>query len=158
MIFPEIEISQPDSFEDCRGELYTLFKQEDSNLTFNHDKVSISRKHVLRGLHGDFKSWKHISCLAGEVYLVVVDNRPESPNYLKWDSIILSSKNKKSILIPPMFANGHLVLSDEATFFYKWSYPGEYPDVKDQFSLKWNDPKIKIYWPNQDPILSSRDA
>ena len=57
-----------------------------------------------------------------------------------------------------MFANGHLVLSDEATFFYKWSYPGEYPDVKDQFSLKWNDPKIKIYWPTQNPILSSRDA
>ena len=91
MIFPEVKIFQPDSFEDYRGELYTLFKQEDSDLTFNHDKVSISRKHVLRGLHGDFKSWKHISCLAGEVYLVVVDNKPESPNYLKWDSIILSS-------------------------------------------------------------------
>jgi dTDP-4-dehydrorhamnose 3,5-epimerase len=117
MIFPEVTIYQPDSFEDFRGELYTLFKQEDLDLSFNHDKVSISRKHVLRGLHGDSKSWKHISCLAGEVYLVVVDNRPESENYLKWDSIVLSSKNKKSILIPPMFANGHFVLSDEATFF-----------------------------------------
>ena len=157
MIFPEVKIFQPDSFEDYRGELYTLFKQEDSDLTFNHDKVSISRKHVLRGLHGDFKSWKHISCLAGEVYLVVVDNKPESPNYLKWDSIILSSKNKKSILIPPMFANGHLVLSDEATFFYKWSYPGEYPDVKDQFTLKWNDPQIGIDWPIDNPILQKRD-
>lgn len=157
MIFPEVKIHQPDSFEDFRGELYTLFKQENSDLVFNHDKVSISRKHVLRGMHGDSKSWKLITCLAGEVYLVVIDNRPESINYLKWDSIVLSSKNRKTILVPPMFANGHLVLSDEATFFYKWSYPGEYPDVKDQFTLKWNDPNVGIFWPIEDPILSKRD-
>jgi dTDP-4-dehydrorhamnose 3,5-epimerase len=108
-------------------------------------------------MHGDSKAWKYISCLAGEVYLVVVDNRPESENYLKWDSIVLSSKNRKAVLIPPMFANGHLVLSDEATFFYKWSYTGKYPDVQDQFTLKWNDPKIGIYWPIDNPILSKRD-
>ena len=56
-----------------------------------------------------------------------------------------------------MFANGHLILSDEATFYYKWSYDGEYPDVKDQFTLKWNDPKINIHWPILNPILSNRD-
>jgi len=157
MIFSEIKIYQPDCFEDFRGELFTLFKQEESDLVFNHDKVSISKQHVLRGLHGDFKSWKLISCLAGEIYLVIVDNRPESPNYLKWDSIVLTAKNRKQILIPPMFANGHFILSNEATFFYKWSYPGEYPDVKDQFTLKWNDPKINIHWPILNPILSERD-
>lgn len=157
MMFPEVKIYQPDSFEDFRGELYTLFKQEEHDLVFNHDKVSISRKNVLRGLHGDSKSWKYISCLSGEVILVVVDNRPDSENYLKWDSIILSSKNRKSVLVPPMFANGHFVLSEEATFFYKWAYDGNYPDVKDQFTLKWNDPKIGIHWPTSTPILSKRD-
>ena len=157
MIFPEVKISQPDSFEDYRGELYTLYKQEDSDLFFNHDKVSISRKHTLRGLHGDAKSWKLVTCLAGEIYLVIVDNRPQSPNYLKWDSVILTSKNRKSVLIPPMFANGHLILSDEATFFYKWSYTGKYPDVKDQFTLSWNTPEIGIDWPISNPIMSKRD-
>jgi len=157
MIFPEVKIHQPDSFEDYRGELYTIFKQEYNELTFNHDKVAISRQNVLRGLHGDNKSWKLITCLSGEIYLVVVDYRSESPNYLKWDSIVLTSKNRKSILVPPMFANGHLVLSPEATFFYKWSYPGKYPDVDDQFSLNWKDPKINIHWPLENPILSDRD-
>jgi dTDP-4-dehydrorhamnose 3,5-epimerase len=157
MIFPEVKIYQPDSFEDYRGELYTLFKQEEHELVFNHDKVSVSRQNVLRGLHGDSKSWKLITCLSGVVYLVVVDNRPESPNYLKWDSIVLSETNRKQVLVPPMFANGHFVLSSQATFFYKWSYPGDYPDVKDQFTLKWNDPKINIHWPIDNPILSSRD-
>jgi dTDP-4-dehydrorhamnose 3,5-epimerase len=157
MIFSEVKISQPDSFEDYRGELYTLFKQEEHELVFNHDKVSISKQNVLRGLHGDSKAWKLITCLAGEIYLVVVDNRPSSDTYLTWDSIILTGKNRKQVLVPPMFANGHLVLSSEATFFYKWSYPGEYPDVKDQFSLSWKDPKINVYWPIDNPILSKRD-
>ena len=157
MIFPEVTIHQPDSFEDFRGELYTLFKQTNNNLVFNHDKVSVSKKNVLRGLHGDSKSWKLITCLAGEVMLVVVDNRKNSPNYLKWDSVILTAKNKKSVLVPPMFANGHLVLSNEATFFYKWSYSGKYPDVEDQFTLKWNDPNLGIHWPISNPILSKRD-
>ena len=157
MIFPEVKIFQPDSFEDYRGELYTLFKQEEHELVFNHDKVSVSKQNVLRGLHGDSKAWKLITCLAGEIYLVVVDNRPSSDTYLTWDSIILTGKNRKQVLVPPMFANGHLVLSSEATFFYKWSYPGDYPDVKDQFSLNWRDPKINIYWPIDNPILSKRD-
>ena len=157
MIFPEVKIYQPDVFEDFRGELFTLYKQEESNLYFNHDKVSISKQNVLRGLHGDSKAWKLITCLSGEIYLVVVDNRPESVNYLKWDWIILTAKNRKQVLIPPMFANGHFILSQEATFFYKWSYPGEYPDIKDQFTLKWNDSRINIHWPIINPILSERD-
>ena len=158
MIFPEVKIFQPSCFEDFRGELYTLYDQKDSDLTFNHDKVSISKKNVLRGMHGDRKSWKHISCVAGEVYLVVVDYRPKSDNFMKWDSIVLTSKNRKSVLVPPGFLNGHLVLSKEATFFYKWSYPGEYPDVDDQITLKWNNPKLGIHWPISNPILSKRDS
>lgn len=157
MIFPEVKTFQPDSFEDYRGELYTLYKQDEFDLNFNHDKVSISRKHTLRGLHGDTKSWKLVTCLAGEIYLAVVDNRPQSPNYLKWDSVMLTSKNRKSVLIPPMFANGHLILSDEATFFYKWSYHGSYPDVGDQFTLSWNDDRVGIDWPISNPIMSKRD-
>ena len=157
MIFPEVKIFQPDSFEDYRGELYTVFNQDEHELVFNHDKVAVSRKHVLRGIHGDSKATKLIACLHGEIYLVVVDNRPESPNYLKWDCLVLNGTNKKSVLVPPGFGNGHLVLSDTAVFFYKWSYDGEYPDVKDQFSLNWKDPRIDISWPIDNPILSKRD-
>jgi dTDP-4-dehydrorhamnose 3,5-epimerase len=109
-------------------------------------------------MHGDLKSWKYISCLSGEIYLVVIDNRSDSPNYLKWDWIMITSKNRTSVLIPPNFANGHYILSSEATLFYKWSYPGDYPDVQDQFTLKWNDPKIGIDWPTSNPILSKRDS
>jgi dTDP-4-dehydrorhamnose 3,5-epimerase len=79
MIFSEVKVFQPNSFEDHRGELYTVFNQDEHQLVFNHDKVAVSRQHVLRGIHGDAKATKLITCLSGVIYFVVVDNRPESP-------------------------------------------------------------------------------
>jgi dTDP-4-dehydrorhamnose 3,5-epimerase len=48
-------------------------------------------------------------------------------------------------------------MSDNATFYYKWSYEGIYPDVEDQFTLKWNDERLNIDWPTDRPILQKRD-
>jgi dTDP-4-dehydrorhamnose 3,5-epimerase len=50
-----------------------------------------------------------------------------------------------------------LILSEQAIFHYKWSYKGEYPDIKDQKSVLWSDPKIDINWLIKNPILSERD-
>jgi|LUMK01.1.fsa_nt_gb dTDP-4-dehydrorhamnose 3,5-epimerase len=156
------------SFEDHRGELWTTWKRDEFpsvqsfegewvDLDFNHDKISTSRKNVIRGIHGDDKAWKLVTCLYGEIYFVVVDNRKDSDTYLEWDYIILSQSNKKSVLIPPNYGNGHCVLSSHAVFLYKWAYSGEYPDVDQQFSLKWDDKKIGIDWPVDNPVLSKRD-
>ena len=40
---------------------------------------------------------------------------------------------------------------------YKLSYKGSYADTNKQFSLRWNDPKLKIKWNIKKPILSYRD-
>ncbi len=146
-----------DAFVDYRGDLYTIWKDGDFDLSFNHDKISTSRKNVLRGIHGDDKSWKLITCLHGEIYFVIVDNRESSDTFMSWESMILSDRNKKQILLPPGVGNGFLVLSDHSVFHYKWSYNGEYPDVKDQFTIKWNNKDLGIDWPIDNPILSKRD-
>lgn len=127
-------------------------------INFNHDKVAVSHENVLRGLHTD-KSWKFISCLFGKIQLIIVNNNSESKDYLNHMNLILdASENiKTSVLIPPGFLNGHLVLSKQAVFHYKWSYDGSYPDVEDQFSVNWADPKIGIKWLIDNPILSNRD-
>jgi dTDP-4-dehydrorhamnose 3,5-epimerase len=150
----DIKINIPSYHSDLRGELWTIWNEEEfePKLKFNHDKVAVSKKNVLRGIHGDSKSWKLITCLSGEIKLVIVD-----PKTLQHMSVLLTNKNKLSVLVPPGFGNGHLVLSDEAVFYYKWAYEGNYPDVKDQFSLRWNDPKLKIEWDIENPILSTRD-
>ena len=155
----EVTILTKDSFIDDRGELFTIWKDTDTPfMSFNHDKVASSNKNVLRGLHTD-KSWKLITCLYGKIQLVVVNFDKKSPEYLSWTDFILDADNKEklSILVPPGFLNGHLVLSDKAIFHYKWSYQGEYPDVKDQTSVRWSDPKIGINWLSDNPILSERD-
>jgi dTDP-4-dehydrorhamnose 3,5-epimerase len=155
----DVKIFTKDSFVDNRGELYTIWKDIDTpSLIFNHDKVAISKQNVLRGLHTD-KSWKLITCLYGKIQLVVVNFNKESSEYLSWSDFILDSndKEKLSVLVPPGFLNGHLVLSKEAIFHYKWSYEGDYPDVKDQKSVLWDEPKIGINWLIDNPILSERD-
>jgi len=150
---------RPDVYTDLRGDLWTYYnKAEFSNtMLFNHDKFSSSRKNVLRGIHGDFKSWKLITCVYGEIYFVIVDNRKDSDTYWKWDSMILDDKKRDIVLVPPGFGNGFFVLSDVAVFSYKWSYDGEYPDVEEQFTIKWNDATLGIDWPTDAPILQRRD-
>jgi dTDP-4-dehydrorhamnose 3,5-epimerase len=133
-----------------------VYDYKELPLEFNHDKVAISRQNVLRGLHGDGKAFKLITCLHGEIYLVVVDNREWSPTYLKWDSIILTGNNKKSILVPPGFGNGHLVLSESATFFYKVD---KFYEPGNEVGIMYNDKDLNIDWrlPTSELIFSEKD-
>jgi len=148
----EVKVFTPSHFSDYRGDLWTIWKKSDFNLEFNHDKVSVSKKNVIRGIHGDKKSWKLVTCLYGEIYFVVVN-----PKTRVWDYVMLTGKNKKIVLVPPTYGNGHCILSDHAVFMYKWSYDGRYPNVDQQFTIKWNDPIVGVQWPIDNPILSKRD-
>ncbi len=153
-------IMPPTIFEDHRGtyvELYNekLYKEAGVKADFIQDDISVSKKDVLRGIHGDSQTYKLISCLAGEFQLVVVNWDSASSQYRGWDSFILSEQNRKQVLIPPKFGNGHLVLSDRAIFHYKQttSY-----DRAGQFTILWNDPQMNIAWLIKNPILSKRDG
>ncbi|MDD5476690.1 MAG: dTDP-4-dehydrorhamnose 3,5-epimerase family protein [Candidatus Omnitrophica bacterium] len=151
---------KPSVFEDHRGqyvEIYNeaLYKENGIDLRFIQDDISVSFKNVLRGIHGDSQTWKLISCLYGEFYLVVVNWDNASSQYRKWESFILSEKNRLQVLVPPKFGNGHLVLSDRAMFHYKQS---TYYNRAGQFTITWNDPGPKIDWPIKNPILSKRDG
>ena len=154
----EVKYFTSSSFKDSRGEIWTTWDNVySSKLRFNLDKFTTSKKGVLRGFHCDTKSWKLVTCIRGKILSVIVDYRPKSKNYLKFTSIIMSDKNKKSVIIPPMFLNSWLCLSQDCIYSYKYSFNGKYSDVDDQISVKWNDPKINFKWPNKKPILSKRD-
>ena len=76
---------------------------------------------------------------------------------MKWESITLNDRNRKQVLLPPGVGNGFLVMSEHSVFHYKWSYDGDYPDVDQQFTIKWDDPIVDVKWPIDNPILSNRD-
>jgi len=92
--------------------------------------------------------------LYGRFYLVVVNCDTESKDFGKWQSFVLSDKNRLQVLVPPKHGNAHLVLSDMSIFHYKQS---TYYDPAKQFAYKWDDPQLNIWWPIKDPILSQRD-
>ena len=152
------------SFEDKRGSVWTSFSKElfseqlKIESEFIHDKFSFTRKGALRGIHGDKKSWKLVSCVFGSGFQVVVDARPYSASYLKVAKTVLSADNKKMLLIPPMFGNGFCAAESDVLYHYKMAYEGAYNDAENQFTIKWSDPRLDICWPVKDPLLSDRDA
>ena len=159
-----VYILKPTISEDLRGNIWTSFLKDNiehllpSDLFFKHDKFSISENNVLRGIHGDMKSWKLVTCVYGEVQQVVVDLREDSSSYLKWQDFIINGDNQQSILIPPGLGNAYYVSSERAVYHYKLAYEGSYIDADEQFTVSWNDPRINIKWPTNDPVLSKRDA
>lgn len=142
-------------FIDFRGNIWSIYQESSLFPKFVEDKVSISKKNVLRGLHGDFKTWKLVTCLYGEFFLAVVDIRKDSKTYNKTKTFLVSHKNPKLILIPSGCLNGHLCISDECVFYYKWSELYNGPD--NQITARWDEPKYHIKWPIDNPFLSERD-
>ncbi|MEL7061575.1 MAG: dTDP-4-dehydrorhamnose 3,5-epimerase [Acidobacteriota bacterium] len=160
---PGLRLVRPDVFEDHRGRYvetwnvrdYRFLDLEGEEIVFVEDDISRSHAGVLRGLHGDGETWKLVQCLLGEIVLVVVDMRPDSPAFRRWLRFDLSAANRLQVLIPAGCANGHLALSD-CLFSYKQSR--HYGGAERQFTVRWNDPGLGIPWPVDRPILSERDA
>ena len=150
---------QLDSFKDHRGEFVetyneSIYKENGIDTHFVQDDISVSKRDVLRGIHGDNVTWKLVSSLHGKIFFIVVNCEMESENFGKWQSFILSDENRQQILVPPGYGNAYLVLSDMAIFSYKQS---AYYDRSSQFSYKWDDQRFGISWPTKTPILSQRD-
>jgi len=147
-------------FEDFRGTYVEIFNEKlyaEAGITvkFVQDDISVSSRHVLRGVHGDGETWKLISCLHGRFYLMVINWDESSRQYRQWDSFVLSDQNRLQVFVPPKFGNGHLVLSEQAIFHYKQS---TYYNRAGQFTLLWNDPQLNLWWPVKNPIVSRRDG
>ena len=93
----------------------------------------------------------------GKVFDVGVDLRSDSDTYGKWFGAVLSDENKRQLYIPPKFAHGFVVLSDEAEFLYKCT---EFYHGEDEGGIIWNDEDIGVEWPLDDideVILSEKD-
>ena len=157
---PGVRLIKPYVFEDHRGtyiETYNEaeYRRQGVDVTFIQDDISTSSQHVLRGIHGDDVTWKLVSCLHGKFYLVVVNCDKDSPSFHQWEGFTLSTLNHLQVLIPPKHGNGHLVLSELAIFHYKQN---TYYNLAGQFTILWNDPKLNIKWPIDNPITSERDS
>jgi dTDP-4-dehydrorhamnose 3,5-epimerase len=159
----DVPIYSPSVYKEYRGEIFTTFHSDAHPVTellpkeaTIHGRFSKSYKGVLRGLHYDTKTWKLVQAVLGDIYLVVLDVRENSPTWGRWESYIISESTRQQVLVPPGFANGHFALTD-CIFHYNLFYNGDYVDEKAQGVIKWNDDRFKIEWPTTEPILQRRD-
>jgi dTDP-4-dehydrorhamnose 3,5-epimerase len=124
--------------------------------------VSQSKEGVLRGLHFQkppHEQGKLVRVLQGAVYDVIVDIRPGSPTYLKWEGVLLYGE-AKSLWVPPGFAHGFLSLVDETMVLYEMT--NERNEAAER-TISWQDPELNIRWPlellqsGHGVLLSDRD-
>lgn len=161
---PEVLILEPQVFGDHRGFFMESFNQRvfrdktGLEVEFVQDNHSASGLGILRGLHYQTQQpqGKLLRVVVGAVFDVAVDLRRSSATFGQWVGEVLSAENKRQLWIPPGFAHGFLVLSEQAEVLYKATdyYAPEYDR-----SLLWNDEAVGIRWPLQgkEPILSAKD-
>ena len=162
--FKGLFIIEPDIYKDERGLFFESWNDSKyseflSNYKFVQDNYSISSKYVLRGLHfqENFPQGKLVRVIKGKVLDVAVDLRKKEKTFGKYFSMILKGDEFRQIFIPPEFAHGFLVLSENAEFQYKTT---EYYHPESERTILWNDPDLNINWNLNDtkPKLSPKDA
>ena len=159
---PGVLILEPKVFGDDRGWFMETFNAATFAKLglpseFAQDNHSSSKRDVVRGLHYQLEQpqGKLVRCTRGTIIDVAVDIRRSSPHFGRWTSAELSAENRRMLWIPPRFAHGFSVLSDEAEVIYKCTTL--WHPASDR-SLLWNDPAIGIDWRVSGSALAPKDA
>jgi dTDP-4-dehydrorhamnose 3,5-epimerase len=159
---PGLLILEPRVFGDERGfflESYNERALADLGIgeRFVQDNHSSSRRNVLRGLHYQIEQvqGKLVRAVVGEILDVAVDLRRSSPTFGSWQAVRLSDQNKRMLWIPPGFAHGFRVTTEQAHVLYKAT---NYYAPEHERTLAWNDPDLRIDWElDGDPVVSAKD-
>lgn len=159
---PDVLLIQPKLFGDSRGcfmETFSTQRYAEHGIRspFVQDNYSRSRRGTLRGLHYQIEQTqgKLVQVLRGEIYDVAVDLRRSSPTFGRWVGVTLSEENHRQLYIPPGFAHGFYVISEDVDFIYKCT---DYYAPQHDRTLLWSDPTIGIPWPLVgEPLLSEKD-
>jgi len=153
---------QPKVFGDDRGYFLESFHSDryasiGIDAPFVQDNISKSVKNTLRGLHyqiGSAAQGKLIQVIVGKVLDVAVDIRFGSPSFGKHYTVEISDENHYQLWIPPGFAHGFSVLSDEAIFAYKCT---ALYNKEAERAIIYNDADLNINWKVSSPVLSPKD-
>jgi len=158
---PGVLLLEPKVFGDARGffmETWQAARYREAGMPerFVQDNHSRSRRGVLRGLHYQLTQpqGKLVWVTRGAVFDVAVDIRRGSPNFGRWYGCVLDDVDHRQLYIPPGFAHGFCVVSEEADFFYKCT---DYYHPQSEQGIAWNDPEIGIDWPLREVSLSGKD-
>lgn len=151
----------PSFFEDARGRFRRTFCETtlaDAGIDFAVRQCNLSEnlsEGTLRGFHWQkSEESKLLTCVAGEIYDIVVDIREDSPTFGKWLSVELSAKNGYALLVPPGCANAWITLSPSTSIHY-WHSDIYRPGL--ECGMRYNDPLFDFSWPMEPKVISEKD-
>ena len=122
---------------------------------FVQDNHSRSRLGVLRGMHFQPGQAKLVRCPRGAILDVIVDIRPDSAGFGRWESFRLDDETHLQLYVPNGFAHGFCVLSEVADVVYKVS---SYYDPDAERGFRFDDLEVGIEWPaDMELKVSERD-
>ncbi len=158
----DVLIIQPDVFNDARGYFFEVYHKEKFNAfgieyEFIQDNQSKSMKNTIRGLHYQaqpFTQGKLLRVLEGAIRDIALDIRKGSPTFGKHFSIDITAESHTQIWIPPGFAHGFSVLSEQAVILYKCT---AFYSKSHERGIRFDDPALGIDWGVEDPIVSEKD-
>lgn len=123
-----------------------------TSISFNAHRGTVRGMHFSADPHAETKL---VRCTAGAVHDVIVDLRADSPSYLKAVSVELSALNRRALYIPPGLAHGFQVLAGMTEVLYMIDIPFVASAAR---GIRWDDPAIRIDWPEPISIISQRDS
>jgi dTDP-4-dehydrorhamnose 3,5-epimerase len=161
--FAGVHLVELELREDERGFLARTYCDKEFaapglNTRWPQCNLTLTKKRgMIRGMHFQAEpkpEIKLIRCAAGAIYDVLVDVRPDSPTFGRWEGFELTGQNRRMLYVPGGFAHGFQCLADNCEVFYQMS-EFYYPELAR--GIRWNDPRVGIRWPIPDPVLSEKD-
>jgi dTDP-4-dehydrorhamnose 3,5-epimerase len=159
----EAWLIQLEPAHDDRGFFARTFCVEEfatRGLETNYPQHSISYsacRGTLRGMHyqrAPHCEVKLVRCVKGAIWDVIIDIRPGSPTYLKWQQFELSSGSDQQLYIPKGFAHGFQSLCDDVVVHYLISEPFHPQSAR---GIRYDDPTFGIAWPLPVTAISKKD-
>jgi dTDP-4-dehydrorhamnose 3,5-epimerase len=122
-----------------------------SNVIFNRSRGTLRGLHFQRPPYAEAKLFR---VTRGAIWDVIVDLRPESPTYLRRESVELRAGEHRMLYVPERFGQGFVTLEDETEVTYQVSAPYT-PEAGD--GIRYDDPALGIEWPVEVRVISEKD-
>ncbi|GAA4096377.1 dTDP-4-dehydrorhamnose 3,5-epimerase [Nonomuraea soli] len=158
-------VHEPTVFPDDRGSFHEWFRGPDfhaatgQRLDLAQANCSVSRRGTIRGIHfADVppSQAKYVTCVRGSVLDVIVDIRVGSPQFGRWESVVLDEQERRAVYLAEGLGHAFMALTDDATVVYLCSQgyaPGR------EHGINPLDEDLAIAWPKEiEPLLSPKDA
>jgi dTDP-4-dehydrorhamnose 3,5-epimerase len=114
-------------------------------------RATLRGMHYQRAPHGEIKV---VSCLKGAIWDVIIDLRPESPSYRRWQGFELTGENRSQLYVPAGFAHGFQTLRDDTEVGYLIS---AFYAPAAATGVRYDDPAFAIDWPLSVVSISEKD-